>query len=453
MRIVLTNFGTVGDLHPLIALAVALRARGHACVIAYSPGYEWLVGQHDLAFAAIGPDPREAQDAVNRTLIERPHVLASREATYALLEPVMRALPELFEDLRRICEPADLLIAGPAQPAARMVHELTGVPFVSLQFSNFGGAGTPAFQDVSRALINPHRARLGLAPLAQPLTADATSSELAIYAVSRHLFALPPGAPTHHRVTGFFFLDRPGWRADGNLAGFCAAGDPPIAITFGSMPETGAHDLRTLARVVAHTTNRRVVLQASGARSGIDRASSRVFRTGYVDHHWLFARAACVVHHGGSGTTAAVLRAGVPSVFVPHVYAFDQPYWARLAAAAGCSAPCVAFPDLTAQRLSHAIHRALHDEQGRRGGAAMAEAIDAEGGVDEACRLIEGMMCRQTPALAAKVVGAAAGAAARASAAASRSDSAARRREHQRETRSRRRAGAQDAPEGSCASS
>src|SRR5262249_38784692 len=107
----------------------------------------------------------------------------------------------------------------------------------------------------------------------------------------------------------------------------------------------------------------------------------------YVPHSWLFPRARLVVHHGGSGTTAAVFRAGVPSVFVPH--AWDQPVWADLARELGCAVEVIPFPELTADRLGDAIVRTLADSACTDAAARLGKNVRSEPGVRRARLLIE----------------------------------------------------------------
>jgi UDP:flavonoid glycosyltransferase YjiC (YdhE family) len=106
----------------------------------------------------------------------------------------------------------------------------------------------------------------------------------------------------------------------------------------------------------------------------------------FVPHSWLFPRAACVVHAGGAGTTAATLRAGVPSVVIPHL--LDQFVWAALLQENGYSADTIPFHELTADRLAASIKRALLPEWGQRV-SRVSEQISGENGASTAAALIE----------------------------------------------------------------
>ena len=222
---------------------------------------------------------------------------------------------------------------------------------MSVQFSNFGGAGTPSYQSVSRELVNPFREALGLPALLDPLTADANSPMLVLYAFSRHLFPRPDSWPEHHHLTGFFFLENTGWNPAAELADFCPSGMRLVTVTFGSMVHREPQSLLRLLENTAHILQCKMIVQLPGDRIGSGHISQNLYAVDYADHHWLFPRSDCVVHHGGSGTTASVLLAGVSTVFVPHVYAFDQPYWALFTERAGRCGPPIPFQDLTAERF------------------------------------------------------------------------------------------------------
>jgi UDP:flavonoid glycosyltransferase YjiC (YdhE family) len=391
MRAVLTNFGTTGDVLPLLALGHQLRVGGHDVVVACPPSHRAVVTGHGFPFVAVGPDLHDVQAHVNQQWAEEPADGASADDMRALLAPLAAALPESYDVIRALAGRADVLVSGPAQPAARMVHETTAIPFASVQFSNFGGAGTPALQAATAALINPFREKLGLRALPNPVTRDANSPQLALYAMSRHLVPETAAWPRHRRVVGFFFLRQPDWTPDEPLRRFVEAGEPPVVVSFGSMPHRdperlarGIHDACALAGV-------RAVWQAG---DGLDAAagSELVHVSGFVPHDWLFPRASCIIHHGGSGTAAAVFRAGKPSVYVPHGAIFDQTYWARLSAEHGCSPEAVPIQTLTATRLAAAIRECRDREDRRRAAARLGEQVRAEAGVKAARQHIEALV-------------------------------------------------------------
>lgn len=386
MRIVLTNFGTTGDFQPFLALAMALRPRGHEPILAFAPHFETRARAAGFPFVPIGPDLRQAQQEINLFWMNEPE---SVDQMKAILQPVVSALPQAFAELRAACDDADMLISGPAQPAARMIHELSGIPFVSVQLSHFGGIGTPALQQASTALINPFRAELALPPLENPLTIDANSPQLALYAISRHILARSQEWPPHYHITGYFFLnDGKEQTIDPGLAAFVAAA-PPVVISFGSMSHNDPAQLFHLLLQAVEIAGCRAVIQQPPEEIVTHDLPDQVYVTGYVPHDWLFPRAACIVHHGGGGTAGAVFRSGVPSIFVPHGQIFDQYYLAILAAEKGCAGETIPYAELTAERLGQALAHVVQTKRYRTAAAALGQKIDQEQGVAKACELIE----------------------------------------------------------------
>jgi sterol 3beta-glucosyltransferase len=381
MRAILTSFGTTGDILPFVALAAELRGHGHRVALALAPAFEGLARRHGLDFAPVGPDLAAAQAEINRAMIGGE---GSPARLLELFAPLADALPRTFEDLRAACRGADVLVSGRIQLASRLVHDLTHVPYVTVHAEHSGaGGGAPGFQEAVRAVVNPLRERLGLSPMRNPLV-EAASPQLVLHASSRHLRSLPAGAPAHHHLTGFLFLDEPAWAPDPALAAWMEEGAPPVAFTFGSMAPAEAAPLAELFARAAERAGRRAVVQV-GAPVALP-ASARA--VGFVPHGWLFPRAACAVHHGGAGTTGAALRAGVPQVVAPH--AWDQLTWAELVQGAGCGAQ-VRRDGLTAEVLGDAIRSAV-DGPARAAAAVLGEKVRAERGAAVAREHIEDLV-------------------------------------------------------------
>lgn len=389
MRAVLTNFGTLGDLQPFLALAVEMKRHGHVPVLAFSPYFRERVEALGLDFVPIGPDLRAIQNDVNVAMREAPD---SDDRMREILGPLVAALPQTFSELSQACLEADVVISGPTQPAARMVHETKGIPFVSIQTSHFGGIGSPAIQKASAALINPFRARLGLASLRNPLTIDSNSPQLAIYAMSRHVRLPQTNWPSHYHITGFFFLDDEPWEPEPELIDFIESGDRPVIISFGSMTHQDPAELTNLLLDAVSLTGCRAIIQRGWSGLGHRQLPKSVFTIDYVPYPWLFSRAKCIVHHGGGGTAGAVFRSGAPSVFVPHGYLHDQTYWAELASELGCATQPIPLPRLTAERLAAAIRSVIENPACYLKARALAEQIRSESGVRLARRLIEELL-------------------------------------------------------------
>jgi UDP:flavonoid glycosyltransferase YjiC (YdhE family) len=189
-------------------------------------------------------------------------------------------------------------------------------------------------------------------------------------------------------VTGYWFLDRPDdWRPPAALVDFLADGRPPIYVGFGSMAPADAERLTALALDALARADQRAVLLAGWAGLGRTAASDRVLVVDAVPHDWLFPRVAAVVHHGGAGTTAAGLRAGVPAVVVP--FFADQPFWGERVWRLGVGARPIQRKALTTEQLAAAIRHVVADRPTRERAAALGERVRAEDGVWTAVALFE----------------------------------------------------------------
>jgi UDP:flavonoid glycosyltransferase YjiC (YdhE family) len=393
MRIVITNFGTTGDFRPLLALANELAAQGDTPLLAFPPFARQLASRTRLEYCSIGPDLSSLRDQINQSWSEQVDAYHSSELMLSLLLPLKEGFDSVLTDLRSCCRNADLLISGPAQPMGRIIHELTGIPFVSVQVAHFGGNGGPGLRQAGEELINPFRRKLGLPAISDPLTAGANSSQLALYAMSAHLRPRPLDWPSHYHLTGFFF-DRPDstWQPDPELENFFSKGSAPVVITLGSMVHRDSAKLAATLVEAVQLAGCRAVIQGMGDL--LPDASPDFFWTDFGPHDWLFPRAACVVLHGGAGTCAATLRAGVPGVFIPHGDCYDQRYWAQLAEEAECSVPAIQYADLTPTLLASAITQSIHNSSLRTQAARLGARIQKERGVEQAGRLIHKFIAR-----------------------------------------------------------
>jgi UDP:flavonoid glycosyltransferase YjiC (YdhE family) len=399
MRAVLTSFGTAGCTQPVLALAEELRRGGHYPVVALPSRYSSRAKQLGIECVPLGADfadGKEVEHGLFLGLISDPNNFDSIEHMSSLGAVMARALPQVFDQLSAACSNADMLISKASMPVSRMIHELTDIPFVAfhtfyLPGSNtrLGDEGTPAYQKVTEQYVNQFRRRLGLPSVSNPMTRNGDSGQMTLYAISRHIVPRPAGWPAHYHMPGYFFLDEDSWDASPELVRFIDRGQPPIVISFGSMVHTDP-DVVTLVLLEA--------VRAAGCRAIIQRGSSglgrrdlgpNVIAVDHVPHSWLFPRASGVVHHGGSGTTAAALRAGVPSIVVPHTY--DQPIWAEILEGLGCAGPSIPFSNLTVERLAWSIAKTLTTPSLNVAARAVSRRIQSENGVQTARQLIEGL--------------------------------------------------------------
>ncbi len=348
-RIVLNTFGSFGDIHPYMALAIELQSRGHEPVIATSPLYREKIEGAGLSFVPVRPDMSPPKDQ-EQEMIER--IMEPKSGPRFLLEEIIfPSLHESYADLTAAVTNADLLVTHPAAPAGPLVARKTGMPWVSTvlaPFSFFSAYDPPVppfwswtnklrilgpgvikiFLDAMKRSYRPKsydalREELGLADYGNPLS-EAQHSPTLVLALFSSLFASPqPDWPMQSHATGFAFYDG---RHEGvvppELVGFLDSGSPPVVFTLGSSAVWVARDFFKESVVAARSLRRRAVLIVGDERNMPDTLPEDVIAIDYAPYQWLLPRACAVVHHGGVGTTSQGLLAGVPTLIVP--FAFDQ---------------------------------------------------------------------------------------------------------------------------------
>ena len=225
------------------------------------------------------------------------------------------------------------------------------------------------------------------APLAGPYRSASTHGCPILYGYSPAVIPPPAdwGADVH--VTGYWFLDpTPDWSPLPALAAFLEAGPPPVYIGFGSMSSRNPQETADLVvGALARTPQRAIVLSGWSGLYMADLPDT-VFMLESVPYDWLFPRVAAVVHHGGAGTTALGLWAGVPSIVIP--FLGDQPYWGRRVAEPGVGPAPIPRKRLTAEGLAGAIQRAVSVEAMRQRAAELGARLRAEDGVARAVEVV-----------------------------------------------------------------
>lgn len=419
MRIVLTTFGTLGDVHPLIAIALELRARGHHPVLAVPEIFRPKIEPLGLSFVKVGPTLRPDDPQQVAMLMD---IHKGTERT--LREILFPAIRQSYEELLAAVTAeggADLLLAGELTYQAPVVAEVTGVPWASYVlaplsfFSAYDAPVLPPYPALARIQsavpgtghavarfarwvtrrwaepVYQLRKELGLDRGANVLFEAKHAPDLVLALFSPLLGRPQPDWPDHTEITGFVFYDGDAGRQElpPELERFLAAGEPPVVFTLGSAAVLDAGPFyEESARAARIAGVRAVLLIGSDPRNRPGFESPDMCVAQYAPYSKLFPRAALVVHQGGVGTTAQAMHAGRPMLVMP--YSHDQPDNARRMRRLGV-AGVIRRQDYTAERAARRIRRILSHPRFAARAAEVGEQVRRENGLAAACKAIEAL--------------------------------------------------------------
>ena len=191
----------------------------------------------------------------------------------------------------------------------------------------------------------------------------------------------------HIHITGYWFPEGADWQPPDNLRKFIEVGPPPVFIGFGSMPLRDPERTVKIILEALKRTGQRGILQVGWAGIGNGEFPENIFQIDYVPYAWLFPRMAAIVHHGGSGTTAFGLRAGVPSIIIP--FLFDQYFWGKRIHELGVGPQPIRYRNLSTDRLADAIIVAISDSQMQKRAKSLGKRIRQENGIASAVDIIQ----------------------------------------------------------------
>ena len=198
----------------------------------------------------------------------------------------------------------------------------------------------------------------------------------------------PPDWADNINVTGYWFLEPDeNWIPPQPLVDFLQAGPAPVYIGFGSMSHSKPEETTRFVLDALAATQQRGILLAGWGGMHTEDLPDTVFTVDAVPFSWFFPRMSAVVHHGGAGTTAAGLRAGMPSIVIP--FFGDQPFWGRRVAQLGVGPSPIPLRKLNVDLLSQAIETALGDTAMRQRAAELGATIQAEDGIGNAISILE----------------------------------------------------------------
>jgi UDP:flavonoid glycosyltransferase YjiC (YdhE family) len=412
-RILLATFGSLGDLHPYIALAQSLQQRGHTPVLATTDRYHAAVEAAGVEFAAMRPGEAELpdMDALMPKLFD-----PSRGPEYLVRTLIMAHVRGQHADLSRLAADADLLITHPLAVTGPLIAEQTGIPWASsvlAPMSLLSAYDPPLFppapwmRSVRKLGVAPYRAlfglmklvsrsweaplrelraELGLPPARKQALFEGQYSPGLNLALFSPLLAEPQADwPANTHLCGFARYDgaSPDAATQQRLDRFLAAGDPPLVFALGSSAVMIAGDFWDKAIAAARALGRRAILITARQDRDID---ENIAEFAYLPYSAVFPHAAANIHQAGIGTLSQALAAGRPQLIVP--VSFDQPDNAARTARLGV-ARVLPFQKVSVEGLKRELQALLSDAAYARRAADIGARVGSENGGTRAAALIE----------------------------------------------------------------
>ncbi len=416
MRIAIITIGSRGDVQPYIALGQGLIKAGHTVRLVTHKNFEAFVKSYGLEFWPIRGNSQEIMGSHEmRELSEKK---ANIVATVRHMQKsAERAINEWMEDGLVACQGMDLLIANSVGlTIGSSLAEKYHLPLLQTylfpitptrafpsmlippNLTNLGGAFNLISSHLilqltwlgARPILNRARKKVLDLPPASFVASQAPGSNglPVLYGFSPSVIPAPADWGADDHVTGYWFLDPAAdWTPPPDLLNFLQAGSPPVYIGFGSMGSRDPAETTDLVlQALAKTQQRAILLSGWGGMQKTE-LPDFVFMIDSIPHAWLFSHVAAVVHHGGAGTTAAGLRAGVPSILIP--FLGDQPFWGQRVHDLGVGPAPIPRSKLTVDRLAQAIQAAVTNTAMRQRAAELGSKIQAEDGIANAVEIIQ----------------------------------------------------------------
>jgi rhamnosyltransferase subunit B len=416
MRILLTSFGSYGDLNPYLGIALALKARGHRPVLAVMSAYRAHVEGAGLEFQPTRPDG----DPTDRALIAR-IMDPVRGAEFLVRQAMMPHLRDMYDDLVEAARGADAVVSHPLTFAAPILCEQRDLPWAASVLAPLGffsrydpplPVASPTVAALHRrwppatrplnALgqriagrwarpVADFRRSLGLPPGRNPLSSGQFSPHLNLGLFSPLMADPQPDWPARTAITGRVRHDAIHGGLGEEVERFLADGPPPVVFTLGSSAvgvPRAAH-FYDVSAAVARALGIRAILLVGHTLDPLAVATSGdILVAPWAPHSELFHRAAAIVHQGGAGTSHTALAAGRPMLVVP--FAYDQPDNAARLERLGVAR--VVYPQhYTAARVRRTLQALLADEEAAILAQAAGATVGREDGGLAAALAIEGL--------------------------------------------------------------
>ncbi len=419
-RIVISTFGSFGDVHPYVAIALELKQRGHRPLIATSDVYREKIEAIGIEFHPVRPD-LPSFDEPDKIAELMDGLMDPREGSERVMQLVLPHLRDIYEDLSAAVGGADLLLTHPLPLVGPIVAYQRKLPWVSsvlAPLSFFSTYDPPVFpklpalyhllklspaisrfmfrlvrKELDKLMLTVYefRADLGMPRGGQPLLEGQHSPTKVLALFSRVMAEPQRDWPPNTVVTGFPFYDRRDYfgekDASPELLKFLDAGPPPIVFTLGSSAFWVARDFYRDSIEAARNLGRRALLLIGNVRNmPPSPLPDGVAAFEYAPFSEVLPRACAIVHQGGVGTTGQAMRSGKPVLVVPHAH--DQFDNGARVERLGC-ARVLPRPRYNAESATRELKALLDDSKYAESATQVGDVVSEEHGASVAVDEIE----------------------------------------------------------------
>ena len=411
MKIILTTWGTTGDVRPFLALAKSLKVSGHQVQVCTSSVYSQQFEKIGVEFCPVGmPFEQDRFNQIMDRIINIRNPLKS--ALVIAKEGILNQAKRWYNDCLEAMTDCDIVVCHSADMPGQEAAIKKNLPWMTVSYCpgfikslctspspapNLGRYSNyllwkivelmmryqadPLFNAFFDSIGGNKRSLIGIEGMYSP--------HLNLVASSSYITKPPSDLPSYHKFTGAWFLEEPDYELPLDLRKFLDQGTSPIIVSFGSMGGTkGLETTRTIVDAV-QLTGQRAIIQEGWGKLGSESCGwdDNIFSVGHVPHDFLFRQGICVIHHGGAGTTHAACRAGVPSIVIPHLA--DQPYWGSRLQKLGVAPKILHRKQMTAKSLTNRILQVINSESMAIKAKELGQKIETEDGLGKAVELVE----------------------------------------------------------------
>jgi len=413
MKITILTTGTRGDTQPYIALGMELKKAGNTVRVAAFQNYESFVKQYGLEFYPIKGDVSIVAAIVNgNSAMQADNPLKVLLSFNKLKSFVFGVQKDFFD----ACQNSDVIVYHPGAAIGYFAAQQLKIPSIlatpfpmsptreypALIFYNAPRLGKE-FNYLTHKIFEQIMWSASISPLKQfwkekfgrlpknftnPFNKQITKELPTIISCSEFVFPTPGDWPENIHNTGYWFLDDvKDWNPSPELLDFLQKENKPIYVGFGSVgnPNQAIQTTELIIDALKRSNQRGILATGWNGMSKLAHIPEDVFILEGAPHSWLFPQMSAVIHHGGAATTAAGLKAGIPSIIIPHDN--DQFAWGRRVFELGVGAKPIPRKTLTAERLSEAIQFAL-SEKVINAAHELGHKIQGERGAENAAWII-----------------------------------------------------------------